>query len=180
MGTGPVWHTVSMLEWSDVQIVDGLQLRLVASTSGIRSIEFQAAREVDGARGALYNQENRLIAETCGQLRAYFAGHLREFQVALDLQGTEFQLRCWRQLETIPYGETRSYLQIARAIGSPQAVRAVGAANGANPVPIIIPCHRVIGSSGKLVGYGGGLPLKKRLLELEGAIAMRLELEGEG
>ncbi|HMC59321.1 MAG TPA: methylated-DNA--[protein]-cysteine S-methyltransferase [Candidatus Solibacter sp.] len=91
------------------------------------------------------------------------------------MQGTPFQLRVWRQLGTIPYGETRSYLQIATAIGSPAAVRAVGAANGANPIPIVVPCHRVIGASGKLVGYGGGLPLKKRLLELEGALAMELD-----
>jgi methylated-DNA-[protein]-cysteine S-methyltransferase len=163
-----------MLEWSDVQIVDGLKLRLVASGSGIRCIEFHPAGEGGGVR----NDTNHVIAETCRQLRAYFDGQLRKFEVPLDMQGTGFQMRCWRQLETIPYGETRSYLQIATAIGSPQAVRAVGAANGANPVPIIVPCHRVIGASGKLVGYGGGLPLKKRLLELEGAIAMRLELGG--
>jgi methylated-DNA-[protein]-cysteine S-methyltransferase len=163
-----------MLEWSNVHIVDGLRLRLVASASGIRSIEFHPEGELEGIR----NDRNRLIAETCGQLRAYFAGRLREFQVPLDMQGTGFQMRCWRQLGAIPYGETRSYLQIAVAVGSPKAVRAVGAANGANPVPIIVPCHRVIGASGKLVGYGGGLPLKKRLLELEGAIAMRLELGG--
>ena len=86
----------------------------------------------------------------------------------LDPQGTEFQKRVWRQLETIPFGEIRSYAQVAEAIGAPRAVRAVGAANGANPLPIVVPCHRVIGSSGKLVGYGGGLPLKKRLLDLEG------------
>jgi methylated-DNA-[protein]-cysteine S-methyltransferase len=168
----------SMLEWSDVQPVDGLKLRLVASTSGIRAIDFHAACAVDDTPGAMRNQENRLLAETCAQLRAYFAGQLRQFQVPLDMQGTGFQLRVWRQLEKIPYGETRSYLQIATALGSPQAVRAVGAANGANPIPIIVPCHRVIGAGGKLVGYGGGLPLKKRLLELEGALPMRLELGG--
>jgi methylated-DNA-[protein]-cysteine S-methyltransferase len=87
--------------------------------------------------------------------------------VPLDLAGTGFQQRVWRALLAIPYGETRTYREIATAIEAPTAVRAVGAANGANPLPIIVPCHRVIGSSGKLVGYGGGLPLKKRLLELE-------------
>jgi O-6-methylguanine DNA methyltransferase len=90
------------------------------------------------------------------------------------MHGTDFQLRVWRELERIPYGETRSYSQIAAAIGTPQAVRAVGAANGANPIPIVVPCHRVIGAGGKLVGYGGGLPLKRRLLELEGALALPL------
>jgi methylated-DNA-[protein]-cysteine S-methyltransferase len=107
--------------------------------------------------------------EATSQLRAYFAGRLREFQLPLDLRGTDFQLRVWRQLLTIPYGETRSYSQIARAIGAPAAARAVGAANGANPISIVVPCHRVIGGSGKLVGYGGGLALKRRLLDLERA-----------
>jgi methylated-DNA-[protein]-cysteine S-methyltransferase len=91
------------------------------------------------------------------------------FALPLDPQGTEFQKRVWRQLETIPYGEIRSYSQIAAAIDAPKAVRAVGAANGSNPIPIVIPCHRVIGANGKLVGYGGGLPLKRRLLDLESA-----------
>jgi methylated-DNA-[protein]-cysteine S-methyltransferase len=92
------------------------------------------------------------------------------------MEGTEFQLSVWNYLTRIPYGETRSYAQVAEAIGRPKAVRAVGAANGSNPVAIIVPCHRVIGSSGKLTGYGGGLPLKKRLLELEGAWTMGLRM----
>jgi methylated-DNA-[protein]-cysteine S-methyltransferase len=167
-----MWHTVGMLEWTQVKLVDGMAVRMVTSTSGIRAIEFDFSRPVEAAR----NDANRLLAETCGQLQAYFAGQLREFRIPLDMRGTDFQMRVWRQLQTIPYGETRSYLQIAAAIGSSKAVRAAGAANGANPVPIIVPCHRVIGASGKLVGYGGGLPMKKRLLELEGAIAMRLAL----
>ena len=120
------------------------------------------------------NEGNPLLLEAVRQLRAYFAGALREFQLPLDIEGTDFQKRVWRQLTTIPYGETRSYRQIAAAIGSPNAVRAVGAANGANPIAIVVPCHRVIGTSGKLVGYGGGLPLKQRLLELEGAAPLAL------
>jgi O-6-methylguanine DNA methyltransferase len=120
--------------------------------------------------------KHAIATEAERQLRAYFAGQLRRFELPLDMRGTEFQLRVWRELENIPYGETRSYTQIAAAINAPQAVRAVGAANGANPIPIIVPCHRVIGSSGKLVGYGGGLPLKKRLLALEGALALSLGL----
>ena len=91
-------------------------------------------------------------------------------------EGTDFQLSVWNQLREIPYGETRSYAQIAKAIGKPKAVRAVGTANGSNPVAIVVPCHRVIGSSGKLTGYGGGLALKKRLLELEGAWSMGLAM----
>lgn len=164
-----------MLEWSETQPVDGLTLRLVASSSGIRSIIFEPEPAAENNEGTVRNPENQLLIETGSQLVAYFAGQLRQFGVPLDLVGTDFQVRVWRQLETIPYGETRSYQQIADAIGSSKAVRAVGAANGANPIPIIVPCHRVIGASGKLVGYGGGLPLKKRLLELEGSLAMRLD-----
>ena len=87
----------------------------------------------------------------------------------VDLNGTPFQLRVWRELQTIPFGEVRSYKEVARSIGTPKAVRAVGGASNKNPVPILVPCHRVIGSNGSLVGYGGGLPIKERLLRLEGA-----------
>lgn len=101
------------------------------------------------------------------QLEAYFSGRLQQFNLPLDLQGTLFQRWVWRMLQAIPYGETRSYRDIARALGRPQAARAVGGAVGSNPVSIVIPCHRVIGSSGGLVGYGGGLPIKQALLNLE-------------
>jgi methylated-DNA-[protein]-cysteine S-methyltransferase len=102
------------------------------------------------------------------QLESYFAGELRNFEMTLDMQGTAFQKRVWEELVRIPYGETRSYSFIANTIGATKAVRAVGAANGRNPIPIVVPCHRVIGAGGSLVGYGGGLPLKKYLLDLEG------------
>jgi len=105
------------------------------------------------------------------QLKEYFAGRRRQFDLPLDLRGTDFQKRCWRELLKIPYGETRSYADIARAIGNPAAVRAVGLANGQNPIAIIVPCHRVIGSDGSLTGYGGGLETKRKLLELEGALS---------
>jgi methylated-DNA-[protein]-cysteine S-methyltransferase len=161
-----------MLDCTEVTVVDDLNLRLVASDSGLRAIDFEPWRPMQDTRPG----KHAIAAEAERQLRAYFAGQLRRFELPLDMQGTEFQLRVWRELENIPYGETRSYTQIAAAINAPQAVRAVGAANGANPIPIIVPCHRVIGSSGKLVGYGGGLPLKKRLLALEGALALSLGL----
>lgn len=147
-------------------MVDDLEVRLVAGPSGLVAINFR-----DSPLEAGRNDANPAILETARQLRAYFAGILRNFDLPLDLRGTPFQLKVWGALATIPYGETRSYLQIAAAIGAEKAVRAVGAANGANPIPIVIPCHRVIGSGGKLVGYGGGLPLKKRLLTLEGALS---------
>lgn len=107
------------------------------------------------------------FAGTMRQLREYFAGERDTFDLPLAPEGTEFQQEVWRAVAAIPYGETRSYGEIARRIGKADAVRAVGAANGQNPLPIVIPCHRVIGSDGRLTGYGGGLPLKKRLLELE-------------
>jgi methylated-DNA-[protein]-cysteine S-methyltransferase len=159
-----------MLDCTEVTVVDGITLRLVANDFGLRAIHFDLSRPPSGVHPGI----NPISAEAGRQLRAYFAGRLREFDLPLDLQGTAFQLSVWRELERIPYGETRSYSQIAAAIGAPQSVRAVGAANGANPIPIVVPCHRVIGAGGKLVGYGGGLPLKKRLLELEGALALPL------
>jgi methylated-DNA-[protein]-cysteine S-methyltransferase len=154
-----------MAEWLVAECADGVRLRFTASPSGLRSIDFDLARPPQGMEAA----DNALLCDAARQLGAYFAGCLREFRIPLDPQGTEFQRRVWRELERIPYGEIRSYSQVAGAIGAPQAVRAVGAANGANPIPIVVPCHRVIGSSGKLVGYGGGLTLKRRLLTLEGA-----------
>ena len=111
--------------------------------------------------------DTRGLDDVAEQLSAYFAGDLREFTVPLDLRGTPFQLLAWRALLEIPYGETASYGEIATAVGRPDAVRAVGATNGRNPIAVIIPCHRVIGADGTLVGYGGGLDRKRLLLELE-------------
>src|ERR1035441_1272053 len=159
-----------MFNCTEATVVDGLTVRLVTSDSGLRAIDFDLSRPVEGSRYGIHP----IATEAVRQLRAYFAGQLRRFDLPLDMEGTDFQLRVWRELENIRYGETRSYLEIAEAIGAPRAVRAVGAANGANPIPIVVPCHRVIGASGKLVGYGGGLPLKKRLLQLEGALALPL------
>ena len=161
-----------MVEWTEVTVVDDLKIRLVASKSGLRAVHLHWFGTPEGER----NDANQWMNQAAGELRSYFAGILRVFRVPLDLQGTEFQLSVWNQLVKIPFGETRSYLQVAEAIGKPKAVRAVGAANGSNPVAIIVPCHRVIGSSGKLTGYGGGLPLKQRLLELEGAWTMDLRM----
>lgn len=106
-------------------------------------------------------------AEAIRQLREYLAGERREWDVPLDMRGTPFQVAVWEAVAAVPYGETASYGEIARQIGNPAAVRAVGAANGANPLPPIVPCHRIIGSNGKLTGYGGGLPLKQHLLNME-------------
>ena len=113
------------------------------------------------------NPDAAPFAETKRQLTEYFAGTRRDFDLPLLPQGTEFQRKVWQELRTIPYGGTLSYGELARQIGSPGASRAVGLANGRNPISIIVPCHRVVGANGKLTGYGGGLPRKAALLELE-------------
>jgi O-6-methylguanine DNA methyltransferase len=115
-------------------------------------------------------ETGRQLDDLAAQLNAYFAGQLRIFDIPLDLRGTPFQVAAWRALLEIGYGEVRTYSAHAAAIGRPRAIRAVGAANGANPIPILIPCHRLIGKSGALIKYGGGLDVKRRLLELEGVI----------
>jgi len=157
-----------MLEWSRCKIADGHVFGVVASEAGIRAIELHGAAEMPGRECAA----NPLVARAIAQLRAYFAGELRDFDLPLDMEGTAFQKRVWAELRRIPYGETRSYGEIAHAISAPKAVRAVGAANGRNPIPIVVPCHRVIGAGGNLVGYGGGLPLKRFLLDLEARHAL--------
>ena len=111
--------------------------------------------------------DDRAFPDAVEQLDAYFAGELQEFDLSLHLSGTEFQRRVWNALRTIPYGETRTYGEIAQQIGAPTAFRAVGLANGHNPIAVIVPCHRVIGANGSLTGFGGGLERKSALLELE-------------
>jgi methylated-DNA-[protein]-cysteine S-methyltransferase len=154
-----------VLEFADVSIGEDLRLRLRASPAGLCRITFEPWGPPAGSR----NQLNPLLVEAERQLREYFSGGRRTFEIPLEIAGTAFQKCVWHELLNIPYGQTRSYSQIAAAIGSSHAVRAVGTANGANPLPVVIPCHRVVGAGGNLVGYSGGLPLKKRLLELEGA-----------
>ena len=114
-----------------------------------------------------WQEDAKKMAEPVRQLKDYFAGKLEAFDLPLDPQGTPFQQKVWKLLCDIPYGETISYGELARRVGNPNASRAVGLANGSNPIAIIIPCHRVIGSNGKLTGYGGGLPNKEKLLALE-------------
>jgi methylated-DNA-[protein]-cysteine S-methyltransferase len=146
------------------------RLKLVATDDGLAGILW----ENDRPRRVRLNidaedREHPVLVEAERQLGEYFAGQRKDFAVTLDLAGTAFQRKVWSALLTIPFGETRSYGQIARQIGRPSAVRAVGAANGRNPVSIIAPCHRVIGSTGKLTGFAGGLEVKAQLLALEGA-----------
>jgi len=120
-----------------------------------------------GAKSAGKKEKTALTDLAAKELEEYFSGKRKKFDIALNPQGTDFQRSVWKALQDIPYGETRSYKEIAQAIGNPKACRAVGMANNKNPVWIIIPCHRVIGSDGTLTGYGGGLKMKQRLLKLE-------------
>jgi O-6-methylguanine DNA methyltransferase len=123
------------------------------------------------APSILFEENAEALQPYVRELEEYFAGQRRDFTFALDLRGTDFQLACWRALLKIPYGETRSYGDIARAVDRPTGFRAVGMANNRNPIAIVVPCHRVIASDGTLCGYGGGLDIKRRLLELEGALS---------
>ena len=142
------------------------KLLLTGTEAGLKLISFPKGKmtctpEADWQKG------DNFLREAIRQLDAYFAGRRKIFDLALDPEGTPFQLHVWQALRDIPYGETISYGELARRIGNPRSSRAVGAANGSNPLPIVIPCHRVIGASGKLTGYGGGLEIKKALLTLE-------------
>jgi methylated-DNA-[protein]-cysteine S-methyltransferase len=154
-----------MYELSDYHVSPGFSLSIETGPAALRRIEF-------GARGE-NGHSSPVMRETIRQLRLYFAGDLQIFDLPLELVGTEFQKKVWAALVTIPYGETRSYTEIALQIDAPRAVRAVGAANGRNPIPIVVPCHRVIGASGSLVGFGGGLEWKRLLLDLEAKHAGR-------
>ena len=137
---------------------------LLAEEEGhITNLYFVDQREVEGAE----LKETALIREAKKQLDEYLLGRRKEFNLPLKAKGTEFQQRVWQALLDIPYGETKSYGEIAKIIGNPKAARAVGLANNRNPISIFIPCHRVIGKNGKLVGYGGGLQIKEFLLTLE-------------
>jgi methylated-DNA-[protein]-cysteine S-methyltransferase len=144
------------------------KLKLVASDQGLVAIlwENDSPRRVRLSE-LIAEEQHPVLLEVERQLGEYFAGTRKTFSIALDMRGTRFQKDVWEALLAIPFGETRSYAQLARQLGNPRATRAVGAANGRNPVSIIVPCHRVIGSSGKLTRFAGGLDTKARLLSLE-------------
>ena len=144
-------------------------LLLTAEGGRLTRIDFVAAHApADGAADA---RDSAVLEEAARQLSEYFPGKRKAFSLPLAPDGTAFQRRVWRALIDIPYGETRTYAQIAAAVGSPRACRAVGGANGRNPLPIVIPCHRVVGTGGSLTGYAGGMKAKAKLLALEGVIA---------
>ena len=149
-------------------------LFLVGNDKGLHEVWFVEGRQKKRPDAAWTHLNHQRKSGSCSalfaakeQLGEYFAGNRESFDLPLVLNGTPFQLSVWRQLQTIPYGKTISYLELAQGIGNPKAVRAVGLANGSNPIPIIVPCHRVIGSDGSLTGFGGGLPRKQWLLDHE-------------
>jgi O-6-methylguanine DNA methyltransferase len=158
-------------------------LFLAASGRGLVALEFDKRlpgkqtirpnpRDVRAERnGIQFNESADVLQPYVRELREYFEGKRRDFKFPLDLRGTDFQVACWRALLAIPYGGTRTYADVARAVGRPQGFRAVGMANNRNPIAIVVPCHRVIASDGTLCGYGGGLEIKRKLLELEGALS---------
>ena len=138
---------------------------VAGDTDAVHEIHFRAEPHDD------WTLNDRALKYATVQLRSYFAGKRRDFDFPLEMHGTDFQRAVWNALRNIPYGETTTYGTLAQIIGRPDAVRAVGAANGANPIPIVVPCHRVIGSNGALTGFGGGLPVKRWLLDHEARIA---------
>ena len=151
-------------------------LFVAADDAGLRAIEFRENRHPVKDKGDWSEGDNAVLRDARRQLGEYFAGTRRTFELPLSPVGTEFQLGVWTTLATIPYGETISYAQLAARVGKPTAMRAVGAANGRNPLPIVLPCHRVIGADGSLTGFGGGLPTKQFLLKLEGALPPEFDL----
>ncbi|HEU4414934.1 MAG TPA: methylated-DNA--[protein]-cysteine S-methyltransferase [Candidatus Angelobacter sp.] len=154
-------------------------LLLGATDKGLRYLVFYSGKLPPAAPGELWIESREDLRPYEAQLESYFRGELQEFAFQLDLVGTTFQKQCWQALLEIPYGQTCSYADIARKIGRPKAFRAVGQANHDNPIAIIVPCHRVLGASGLLTGYGGGLSTKEKLLRLEGA-AFKVSHSREG
>ncbi len=145
-------------------------LVVLASERGLSGLYF--GHRIDRNQLPADDRSHPILDAAESQLAEYFAGRRQHFELALDPAGTDFQVSVWRQLRRIPFGQTASYRDIAERIGKPAAVRAVGMANGANPISVIVPCHRVIGSDGSLTGFGGGLDIKRQLLEHEGALSM--------
>ena len=156
-------------------IIDGIRLDIIISNIGIREILINKKFDpVDLPQTTHVRAEETLVEKIFIQLHEYFNRQRKEFDLPLEILGTEFQKKVWNELTKIPYGETITYGELAKRMGDKNLMRAVAAANGTNPIPIIIPCHRVIGSDGSLTGYGSGLDVKQKLLELEGCWSLDL------
>jgi methylated-DNA-[protein]-cysteine S-methyltransferase len=155
--------------------IDGIRFDIIISNSGVREILINRKSESDNFSDMLQiSPEEQKVANVFTQLKEYFNRQRKEFDLQLEVLGTDFQKKVWDELIKIPYGETISYGELANRMGNKNLMRAVAAANGANPIPIVVPCHRVIGADGSLTGYGGGLDVKQKLLELEGSWTLSL------
>jgi len=158
-----------------IDTISGIKIGVIASAKGIASIILKFKMLPEQYKGATRLQaDDPYLFNIFPQLKEYFSGKLKKFDVPLDVEGTDFQLKVWNELKKIPYGKTKSYKEIAEKLGDAKKIRAVGKANGQNPVAIVIPCHRVIGADGKLTGYAAGLDIKEKLLLLEGALSPEL------
>ena len=155
--------------------ISGIKLDVIISGNGIKEILININSDSDFlSRITRISSEDQKVKKVFKQLQEYFGRERKEFDLPVEIIGTDFQKKVWNELTKIPYGETISYGELANRMGDKNLMRAVAAANGANPIPIIIPCHRVIGADGSLTGYGGGLSVKKKLLELEGSWTLDL------
>ena len=155
--------------------LSGIHFTVITTETGIREIIFNLGENSSKLKNLTkVDKEDKLMHNVYLQLKEYFDGERKEFDLPLEIEGTEFHKRVWKELEKIPYGKTISYKELAIRLGDEKVIRASAKANGANPLPIVIPCHRVIGSDGSLVGFGGGLKIKEQLLTLEGILEPNL------
>ena len=162
---------MSEIKYFSEETISEINIAVLASSKGIKKIFFNSAKELTELSTATkLRSDDPYLFGIFDQLKEYFAGTRKEFDVPIDVEGTDFQKRVWNELQNIPYGKTISYKSLSEKLGDVKAIRAVGKANGQNPIAIIIPCHRVIGANGNLVGYAGGLAIKEKLLHLEGAL----------
>lgn len=157
------------------EYISGIKITVLASSKGIRKIFLNSYKQNSDISGAtrLHSNDPYLFG-VFNQLKEYFAGVRKVFDLPLDIEGSDFQKKAWEELQNIPYGKTISYKKLSENLGDAKATRAVGKANSQNPIPIIIPCHRVIGAYGNLTGYAGGIKLKEKLLEIEGSRSLEL------
>ena len=162
---------MSEINFYSEEIISEINIAVLASSKGIKKIFLNPAKETTELSSATkLRSDDPYLFGIFNQLKEYFAGTRKEFDVPLDIEGTDFQKRVWNELQKIPYGKTISYKTLSEKLGDVKVIRAVGKANGQNPIAIIIPCHRVIGANGNLIGYAGGLAIKEKLLHLEGAL----------
>jgi methylated-DNA-[protein]-cysteine S-methyltransferase len=160
------------------EFINDIKIDIIASAAGIRKILLNKNFITDNGIEKV-SSDDPIVADAFNQLKEYFNRKRKSFDLQLEIIGTDFQKKVWNELIKIPYGETISYNQLAIKLGDQKSIRAAASANGANPLPIVVPCHRVIGSDGSLVGYGGGLDVKKKLLELEGNWSLDLFANNE-